>query len=65
MVEFPDAPVSRSYSQFTTWLSCGKQFQLARVVKVPETPAWYLVGGSAVHSATEVFDRERFAEVGT
>lgn len=64
MVEFPDAPVSRSYSSFTSWLSCGKSWQLARVVKVPETPAWYLVGGSAVHSATEAEDRQRFAEVG-
>ncbi len=30
----------RSYSQVTSYLSCPKSYQLARVVRVPETPAW-------------------------
>lgn len=64
MVEL-EGPPHRSYSSFTTWLSCGKQWQLARVAKVPETPAWYLVGGSAVHAATETYDRARYKETGS
>lgn len=43
----------RSFSQFTSWLKCGKAYQLERIVKVPTTPAWYFVGGSAIHDALE------------
>jgi hypothetical protein len=32
------------------------------MMKVDETPAWYLVGGSAVHEATERYDYDRFME---
>lgn len=55
-------PPHRSYSSFTTWQSCGKQWQLQRELSVPEVPAWYLVGGSAVHSATEAYDKARLEE---
>lgn len=64
MVELVGAPAHRSYSSFTSWLSCGKAWQLQRQIRVPETPAWYLCGGNAVHEATEVFDRAFYAEVG-
>lgn len=64
MVEFPGTPRHRSYSSFTSWLSCGKAWQLSRAAKVAEVPAWYFVGGSAVHTATEVFDRALFHDAG-
>lgn len=53
-------PAHVSYSAFSTWLSCGEQYRLTRIEQVPEAPAWYLAGGSAVHAATEVFDRAVF-----
>lgn len=46
-------PVHRSYSQITTYLDCGKKYELSRLIRVPETPAWYLIGGSAVHEVAE------------
>lgn len=51
-----------SYSGFTTLLDCGEKFRLTRIDMVEEAPAWYLIGGSAVHSATEHYDRATWAE---
>lgn len=45
-----------SYSSFTTYLECGEKFRLSRIEKVPEDPAWWLIGGTAVHSALDVYD---------
>lgn len=45
-----------SHSSLTTWLDCGERFRLERVVGVPQTKAWYLIGGSAFHTATEWLD---------
>lgn len=45
-----------SYSQVDTLLSCGEKYRLTRVVGVSEDPAWWFMGGSAVHTATERFD---------
>lgn len=47
-----------SHSAWSQYIKCGKQYELERVAKVPHPPAWYLVGGSAVHKATEVYDRD-------
>jgi putative RecB family exonuclease len=52
-----DTPDYISYSQYETYLSCGEKYRLSRIVKVPEQPAWYLIGGSAVHEATEAYDK--------
>ena len=54
-------PTHVSYSAFSTWLSCGQQYKLTRILQVPEAPAWYLAGGTAVHTATEDYDRAVFA----
>ena len=51
-------PAHLSVSQYTTYLSCPKQYQLERVYKVPQAPAYYFSGGSAFHEATEVYDRQ-------
>lgn len=45
-----------SYSQLSSWLRCGKAYELERIARVPSVPSWALVGGSALHSATEVLD---------
>jgi hypothetical protein len=49
-------PAHLSYSQVTTMLHCGEQWRLSRGLHMPEAPAWALVGGSAVHKASEVYD---------
>lgn len=50
-------PSHVSYSSLTTWLDCGWKYYLSRIVNEDETPAWYLIGGSALHAATEEYDR--------
>lgn len=54
----------RSFSSLNSYLSCQKQWQLSRIAKVTERPSWWLAGGKAVHTATEVFDRQVFEETG-
>jgi CRISPR/Cas system-associated exonuclease Cas4 (RecB family) len=48
--------VQLSHSQITTFLDCPEKYRLTRIEKHEEIPAWYLVGGKAVHSCTEVLD---------
>lgn len=45
-----------SYSQVETLLSCGEKYRLTRIVGITEDPAWWFLGGSAVHTATEQYD---------
>jgi len=45
----------RSFSAFTSWLRCGKAYELERIVNAPSEPAWWFVGGSAFHSAAEQY----------
>jgi hypothetical protein len=49
-------PQHISYSAITTYTHCGEQYRLSRILRVPEAPAWYFWGGSAVHTATEQWD---------
>lgn len=49
-------PAHLSHSALTTFLSCGHKYYLSRVVKSPEDPAWWFIGGNAVHSASEEYD---------
>jgi putative RecB family exonuclease len=55
-----ELPSHVSYSALTTWTDCGWKYWLTRVVKEDELPTWYLCGGSAVHAATEDYDKELF-----
>lgn len=57
-IEIGVGPAYVSYSSFTGWLKCGKQWELKRIHHVQEKPGWALVGGSALHAATEVIDRQ-------
>ena len=49
-----------SYSAFTSWLKCGKAYELERIIGVPPDPKWYFVGGNAVHATTELYDKARW-----
>lgn len=40
------------------FLKCGKYWQLKRLLRLPERPAMWNVGGHAVHAAIEEFERE-------
>lgn len=55
-------PGHLSYSALNDYLGCPKYFQLKRLIGLPDRPSWWNVGGHAVHSATEAFDRRIFAE---
>lgn len=46
-----------SYSTLTAWFDCPKQVELRKIRKAPAVPAWWFAGGSAVHTATEEYDR--------
>lgn len=46
-----------SYSALDSLLTCGERFRLERVLNVPQTPAWWFIGGSAFHTATEWWDK--------
>lgn len=45
-----------SHSSISSYLYCGKAYELEKIQKVPTAPAWWLLGGSAVHKATENLD---------
>jgi hypothetical protein len=54
-------PPHLSYSGLVDYLKCGKFYQLSRVLGLEQTPAWWNVGGHAVHQATEAWDRQVYA----
>jgi hypothetical protein len=49
-------PAHASHSAINNYLRCGKAYELAKL-GVAEVPAWWLLGGSAVHKATEWWDK--------
>lgn len=56
-VVIPNLPHSTSYSQVDSWLTCGKRYQLERIVKVGRAPAMWFPGGTTFHHITEQYDR--------
>lgn len=60
MSAFSGPPPHMSYSQLSSMLKCGEQYRLEKVCHVPSRPSWAGVGGSAVHTATEVHDYATF-----
>lgn len=57
MTEAPAPPAHVSYSQLSSWLRCGKAYELERVIHVPGVaPTWAQVAGSAVHTGSERMD---------
>lgn len=59
-------PPHFSYSSLTTYMECGQKYFLQKIAHVPEVPSWWLLGGSAVHTLTEIYDleQEKFRERG-
>lgn len=55
MIEF--VPPHVSHSSINSYLRCGKAYELDKVRRYPQAPAWWLIGGSAVHKATEWIDK--------
>lgn len=46
-----------SYSTLARWFDCPKALELSKIRRAPARPAWWFAGGSAVHAATEAYDR--------
>lgn len=55
-------PEHISYSAMTTYLLCGWQYYLGRVLGLKEEESVWAVGGSAFHKACERFDLGEFAK---
>lgn len=51
-----ELPKHTSHSAINSYLRCGKAFELESLKKYPTMPAWWLIAGSAVHTATEWID---------
>jgi ATP-dependent helicase/DNAse subunit B len=51
-------PEHISYSAFSTYLTCGYQYYLGRLLEKQEEPSVWSVGGSAFHLACETYDRD-------
>lgn len=47
-----------SHSSLQQYLNCSWQFKLERLDKVPAPPAWFFLGGTAVHLATARMDEK-------
>lgn len=51
-----EPPEHWSFSQWQTFTQCGWQYKLERVDRIPTCPSVAAVGGSALHSWTEMHD---------
>lgn len=60
MLEF-QLPQHVSHSAINSYIRCGKAYELGKL-GVEERPAWWLLGGSAVHKATEWIDKGEWDE---
>lgn len=49
-----------SHSQVSSFARCGEAYRLTRIAGVREFPAYWSIGGNAVHTAIEHFERQRF-----
>jgi len=55
MAELPKYVSNSALSQY---LRCSEQYRLERIEKIPTPPAWYFIGGKAVHLATQWMDEK-------
>lgn len=53
----PYAPPHMSHSAAVSYLRCPKSYELERLSGMQAVPAWWFLGGSAVHNTTETYDR--------
>lgn len=49
-------PGHLSFSTVNGFRSCGKRFELQKVLRLEEKPGLAAIGGNAVHTATEQYD---------
>lgn len=56
MAIYNDLPDHLSHSAKGDAERCEKLFQLGRIIKAEEIPAWFFAGGTAVHQMTEQYD---------
>lgn len=61
-LEFITGKPHLSYSAVDSLATCGERFRLERVVQVPQEPAWWFIGGTAFHTASEYLDRHEFGD---
>lgn len=50
---------TRSHSQLSSWLQCGKAYELERILHVPRIPGIWFPAGTACHSTIEWWLRKR------
>ena len=64
MIQLEDytIPEHISYSAMSTFLLCGWQYYLGRLLGLPEEESVWSVGGSAFHKACENYDLQEFAK---
>lgn len=53
-----EAPAHFSYSALSSYIECNKRYELEKIKRVPQIPAWWFVGGSAFHTVSEQYDRD-------
>lgn len=49
-------PVHASFSQLGSWNRCQQAYCIEKAFHPTETPAWWFIGGTAFHEATEAWD---------
>lgn len=54
-------PDYMSYSRMNSILTCGEQFRLERVLKMPSREHWASIGGNAFHSSVERILKDSFS----
>jgi hypothetical protein len=51
-----DATTHRSFSQISQLRTCGEQYRLERIEKLPQRPSCAAIAGKVVHAASEIID---------
>lgn len=49
-------PSHGSFSQLTGWADCQQRYVIEKAFKPASTPAWWFIGGTAFHEATQAYD---------
>lgn len=65
LLELPEYRQRRSVSQVEQYANCGEQYRLQRVEQHGEVPAWWNIGGKAVHATCEEYERQDRSWFGT
>lgn len=55
----PAYRLRRSVTQLTSYSECGLRYRLRYVDRIPETPAWWNLGGRAFHEVAREFETAR------